>query len=82
LKRCLILNDKSVEVLKYICKNLFFVGRYKASIEVAHDALRLGEDWEIYFTMGQCFLSLKDLQRSLQHFGKAYELSKNEQTFL
>ena len=51
LKKCLLL-DHNIEVLKYISKNLYFLGRYKASIEVSNDALLLGDDWEIYFTIG------------------------------
>lgn len=34
-KKCLVINDKNTEVLKNIAKNLFFLGRYRASMEVS-----------------------------------------------
>ena len=48
----LIINDKNQEVLKYISRNLFFMGKYKVSIDVAYESLRFFEDWETYFTLG------------------------------
>lgn len=55
------------------------MGRYRACMEVANEAIKLNpEDWELYYTIGNCYQGMRDYQKSINHYKKAFDLSKNE----
>lgn len=50
LKNCHLINEKNPEFLKQISRTLYILGKYKSSIEVASEALKLDpKDWVFFY---------------------------------
>ncbi|CAD8054347.1 unnamed protein product [Paramecium sonneborni] len=81
-KKFLSFNEQDQEVLKTIAKNLQLDGRFKSSLDVAQKALNLKKnDWEVFYTIGNCYYAQKDIDKALINYKRAFELSINETTY-
>ncbi|KRX02869.1 hypothetical protein PPERSA_04072 [Pseudocohnilembus persalinus] len=83
LKKCHLFNTANPEVLKHVSKTLLLQGKYKESIDVANEAIKLNEqDWENYSIQADCYLNLKNDEKALQLLQKANQISQHEQTYI
>lgn len=78
------LNPDNRENLKQVGRSLYLLGKHQAAIEVYEEILAMGrvEDWEIYHSIGLCYLYLKHYDQAVERFQQANTINRHDATFL
>ncbi|KAI4504572.1 hypothetical protein M0802_000122 [Mischocyttarus mexicanus] len=77
-------NSSNVNNVKQIAKSLLIMGSHKRAVEAYLEAEKTSilPDWEIYYSLGECYVKLDQLQEAKKHFKRSIELTKNELPYL
>lgn len=81
LKKCHVMNETNVELLKQLARTLHLLGKHKACLDVVSEAVKFSpEDWEIHYTKGIAYLNLNDFDSAIESFKLANLNNKHEST--
>ncbi|XP_043505596.1 Bardet-Biedl syndrome 4 protein homolog [Polistes fuscatus] len=77
-------NSSNVNNVKQIAKSLLIMGSHKRAVEAYLEAEKISilPDWEIYYSLGECYVKLDQLQEAKKQFKRSIELTKNELPYL
>ncbi|TMW64964.1 hypothetical protein Poli38472_009131 [Pythium oligandrum] len=78
------LNPDNKENLKQVGRSLYLLGKHTAAIEVYEEIISIGksEDWEIYHSIGLCYMYLKEYEKAIESFQQANAINRHDATFL
>lgn len=78
------LNPDNKENLKQVGRSLYLLGKHTAAIEVYEEILTMGrvDDWEIYHSIGLCYMYLKEYEKAIENFQQANAINRHDATFL
>ncbi|XP_046813929.1 Bardet-Biedl syndrome 4 protein homolog isoform X1 [Vespa crabro] len=81
-------NSSNVNNVKQIAKSFIsfrlIMGSHKRSIEAYLEAEKITvlPDWDIHYSLGECYTKLNQLQEAKKQFKRSIELTKNELPYL
>ncbi|XP_066589421.1 Bardet-Biedl syndrome 4 protein [Prorops nasuta] len=83
-QRAYDINSTNVDNMKQIAKSLLILGSHKRAVEAYLEADKICAlpDWEIHYSLGECYTKLSQLQEAKKHFRLSTELTKNELPYL
>ncbi|XP_064485498.1 Bardet-Biedl syndrome 4 protein-like [Ornithodoros turicata] len=77
---CALLNGDTTN-LEQVARSLFLSGRHQAAIDIYEECIQLGaKDWDMYHTLGLCYMRLQNLEKAKECFTESLHLSPHDET--
>ena len=79
-QKCVVENPSLINI-KQVAKSLALLGRYRLAIDAYKEGLsHTTTDWEIFHSLGLCYLHLNELKEAKQNFLQALQISEIQET--
>ncbi|EKG03932.1 BBS4-like protein 4, putative [Trypanosoma cruzi] len=84
----MLINPQNPANRRQVAQALFFLGRHRAAIDMFHDVERLceakgmGNDWVIQYSIGICYIYLKDYQKAEAAFVNSITIQNHDCTVM
>ncbi|XP_071869305.1 Bardet-Biedl syndrome 4 isoform X2 [Bombus fervidus] len=77
-------NSTNVNNVKQIAKSFLIMGSHKRAVDAYLEAEKILNipDWEIYFSLGECYTKMNQLYEAKKHLKRSIELTKNELPYI
>ncbi|RNF07534.1 Bardet-Biedl syndrome 4 protein [Trypanosoma conorhini] len=84
----MLINPQNPANQRQVGQALFFLGEHRAAIDMFHEAQRVrevngvGDDWVIQYSIGMCYMYLKDYQGAEMAFVRSLAVQRHDCTML